>query len=119
MLGAKVTSTDSGSTSTLSSSLSRGPDGGLPSRSRGRLGALALPGPLDGAKPEAISTQLMSSASLKRLAAFTTRPDGGNPAGVWVGDTLPDPETMQHIAAEVGFSETAFVAPTVGFERVI
>jgi PhzF family phenazine biosynthesis protein len=61
----------------------------------------------------------MSSASLKRLSAFTTRPDGGNPAGVWVGDTLPDPETMQRIAAEVGFSETAFVAPTVGFERVI
>src|SRR5262245_52721244 len=48
------------------------------------------------------------TGSLYHLSAFTTRPDGGNPAGVWVGDVLPDPETMQRIAAEVGYSETAF-----------
>ncbi len=53
----------------------------------------------------------MSSGTLHRLAAFTTDPEGGNPAGVWIGDTLPDPETMQRLATEVGFSETAFVAP--------
>jgi PhzF family phenazine biosynthesis protein len=61
----------------------------------------------------------MTSGILYRLSAFTTTPDGGNPAGVWVGDTLPDPDTMQRIAAEVGFSETAFVAPTSGAERSI
>jgi PhzF family phenazine biosynthesis protein len=62
---------------------------------------------------------IMTKGLLHRLAAFTTRPDGGNPAGVWVGDTLPDPGTMQRIAAEVGFSETAFVAPAVGSERTV
>jgi predicted PhzF superfamily epimerase YddE/YHI9 len=41
----------------------------------------------------------MISGILHRLSAFTTTPDGGNPAGVWVGDTLPDPDTMQRIAA--------------------
>jgi PhzF family phenazine biosynthesis protein len=61
----------------------------------------------------------MTLGILYRLSAFTTTPDGGNPAGVWVGDILPDPDTMQRIAAEVGFSETAFVAPTSGSERTV
>ena len=61
----------------------------------------------------------MSTGSLNRLAAFTTSPEGGNPAGVWVGDALPDPEIMQRIAAEVGFSETAFVAPSTGYDRTV
>jgi PhzF family phenazine biosynthesis protein len=56
---------------------------------------------------------------LFRLSAFTTVPDGGNPAGVWVGDALPDPATMQRIAAHVGYSETAFVAPADGFDRTV
>jgi PhzF family phenazine biosynthesis protein len=60
-----------------------------------------------------------TQGSLYRLSAFTTQPEGGNPAGVWVGETLPDPQTMQQIAAKVGFSETAFVAPTKGFDRTI
>jgi len=34
-----------------------------------------------------------------------------------VGDELPDSEYMQRIAAEVGFSETAFIAPTTGRDR--
>lgn len=50
------------------------------------------------------------SGTLYRYSAFTESPAGGNPAGVWVGATLPDPGTMQRIAAEVGYSETAFVA---------
>ncbi len=50
--------------------------------------------------------------TLDRLAAFTTTPEGGNPAGVWIGWTLPSPEHMQRIALEVGFSETAFLART-------
>jgi PhzF family phenazine biosynthesis protein len=48
---------------------------------------------------------------LLRLAAFTLDPAGGNPAGVWIGDTMPDAAEMQRIAAEVGFSETAFLVP--------
>lgn len=48
---------------------------------------------------------------LLRLAAFTLDPAGGNPAGVWLGDALPDPGEMLRIAAKVGFSETAFLAP--------
>ena len=49
--------------------------------------------------------------TLLRLAAFTADPAGGNPAGVWIGDALPPAEEMQRIAAEVGYSETAFLAP--------
>lgn len=61
----------------------------------------------------------MESGILLRLAAFTAAPEGGNPAGVWVGETLPPPAEMQRIAAEVGYSETAFVAPARGLERVV
>jgi PhzF family phenazine biosynthesis protein len=53
----------------------------------------------------------MTTGTLLRLAAFATDPAGGNPAGVWIGDVLPPAEEMQRIAAEVGFSETAFLAP--------
>jgi PhzF family phenazine biosynthesis protein len=48
---------------------------------------------------------------LRRLAAFTLDPAGGNPAGVWIGPELPQPAEMQRIAALVGYSETAFLAP--------
>jgi PhzF family phenazine biosynthesis protein len=61
----------------------------------------------------------VTTVSLYRYAAFTDRPEGGNPAGVWIGDALPTPETMQQIAAEVGFSETAFVVPARGLERMV
>lgn len=56
---------------------------------------------------------------LYRLAAFSTNPAGGNPAGVRLGEALPDAAAMQRIAAEVGYSETAFVAPLDGTERHI
>ena len=49
--------------------------------------------------------------TLLRLAAFTTDPNGGNPAGVWIGDVLPADAEMQRIATEVGYSESAFLAP--------
>lgn len=61
----------------------------------------------------------MANKSLYRYSAFTRRPEGGNPAGVWIGDTLPAPDVMQQIAAEVGFSETAFVVPASGYERTV
>jgi PhzF family phenazine biosynthesis protein len=54
---------------------------------------------------------------LRRLTAFSEDPRGGNPAGVWVGERLPDPAEMQRIATEVGYSETAFVAPGTGPRR--
>lgn len=43
-----------------------------------------------------------------RIAAFSDGDAGGNPAGVLIADELPDDSEMQRIAAEVGFSETAF-----------
>lgn len=46
-----------------------------------------------------------------KLAAFSDGDTGGNPAGVVVAPELPSAEEMQRIAAEVGFSETAFAAP--------
>jgi PhzF family phenazine biosynthesis protein len=61
----------------------------------------------------------MVHGTLLRLAAFSSDPGGGNPAGVWIGETLPSDTDMQRLAAEVGYSETAFVAPTRGFERTI
>ena len=61
----------------------------------------------------------MVQGSLHRLSAFSDHPQGGNPAGVWIGDALPSPVEMQRIAAEVGFSETAFIAPARGNQRTI
>ncbi|MGH8145310.1 MAG: PhzF family phenazine biosynthesis protein [Rhodanobacteraceae bacterium] len=46
-----------------------------------------------------------------KIAAFSDGDTGGNPAGVVLADALPQPDAMQRIAAEVGFSETAFAAP--------
>ena len=56
---------------------------------------------------------------LHRLAAFADAPGGGNLAGVWVGNALPDPPRMQQIAADVGYSETAFIAPGSGLDREV
>ena len=47
-----------------------------------------------------------------RIAAFCDGDMGGNPAGVMIADTLPTESEMLRIAAEVGFSETAFAAST-------
>ena len=61
----------------------------------------------------------MSEGNLHRLAAFSDSGRGGNPAGVWVGERLPSAQRMQRIAADVGFSETAFVAPRQGQRRTV
>ncbi len=45
-----------------------------------------------------------------RIAAFSDGEDGGNPAGVVIDESLPEASEMQRVAAEVGFSETAFAA---------
>lgn len=57
--------------------------------------------------------------TLLRLTAFSADPAGGNPAGVWIGPALPDAPSMQRIASEVGYSETAFVAPAAGPARTV
>jgi PhzF family phenazine biosynthesis protein len=62
---------------------------------------------------------MTDTARLYRLAAFSDDPAGGNPAGVWIGRHLPEGQVMQQIAAAVGYSETAFVAPAEGFDRRI
>ena len=53
-----------------------------------------------------------------RIAAFTNGAHGGNPAGVALCEELPDAGTMQAMAAEVGYSETAFAAPVESGWRV-
>ncbi|MCQ4167639.1 PhzF family phenazine biosynthesis protein [Tahibacter harae] len=53
-----------------------------------------------------------------RLAAFAEGAEGGNPAGVALLDTLPDAAVMQQVAADVGYSETAFAAVQDGAWRV-
>ena len=35
---------------------------------------------------------------LRRLAAFTLEPAGGNPAGAWIGPELPEPAGMQGVS---------------------
>lgn len=61
----------------------------------------------------------MATSKLIRYSAFSTTPAGGNPAGVWIGDELPSKEDMQTIAKQVGYSETAFIAPMTGFNRTV
>ncbi len=61
----------------------------------------------------------MTLEILHRLSAFSDRPEGGNPAGVWIGDALPDSAVMQKIAADVGYSETAFLTPFSGRNRTV
>lgn len=48
--------------------------------------------------------------SVLRIAAFSDGARGGNPAGVWIAAELPGDAEMRRIAAQVGFSETAFAA---------
>jgi PhzF family phenazine biosynthesis protein len=47
-----------------------------------------------------------------RYVAFSTDPAGGNPAGVVLDATGVDDATMLAAAAEVGYSETAFLVPS-------
>jgi len=48
---------------------------------------------------------------VQHISAFSNGPEGGNPAGVVICDTLPEPAVMQKVAADVGYSETVFAAP--------
>jgi PhzF family phenazine biosynthesis protein len=48
-------------------------------------------------------------AEILRYSAFSDTPEGGNPAGVVLDATGLDDEAMLAIAADLGYSETAFV----------
>lgn len=50
----------------------------------------------------------MQATSIFHIAAFSDKQQGGNPAGVYIGNTLPSSQEMQTIAKEVGYSETVF-----------
>jgi len=54
---------------------------------------------------------------IQRIAAFSTNGEGGNPAGVVLLDVAATEADMQRVAAEVGFSETAFAVPIEGADR--
>jgi PhzF family phenazine biosynthesis protein len=56
-------------------------------------------------------------ADVLRYAAFTTDPAGGNPAGVVLDAEGFDDALMQRIAADVGYSETAFLSSIDPVER--
>lgn len=49
-----------------------------------------------------------SPSNIFKIAAFSDGQIGGNPAGVALYSNLPSDSDMQRIAADVGFSETAF-----------
>lgn len=49
--------------------------------------------------------------TVQRIAAFSDAGEGGNPAGIVIADQFPDEADMRRIAAEVGYSETAFAVP--------
>jgi len=56
--------------------------------------------------------------NVQRIAAFADGTRGGNPAGVVLADAMPPDAQMQATAADVGYSETAFVVPEADGFRV-
>ena len=55
----------------------------------------------------------INSSEVLRYAAFTDSGKGGNPAGVVLDARSLSEAGMLAIAQEVGYSETAFVLPTL------
>ena len=49
--------------------------------------------------------------NIERISAFSNGSSGGNPAGVVLCETMPNPDIMQNLAAQIGYSETAFASP--------
>ena len=77
-------------------------------RGRRRAGARNTRGTPRSRPARGCDARLMSTEIL-RYAAFTDTPEGGNPAGVVLDASGLDDAEMQAIAADVGYSETAFV----------
>ncbi|NGZ84465.1 PhzF family phenazine biosynthesis protein [Duganella aceris] len=61
---------------------------------------------------------MQTITKIHKVAAFTAGDQGGNPAGVMIRAALPEEPAMQRIAAEMGYSETVFAAPTADGWRV-
>lgn len=57
---------------------------------------------------------LISGTEVLRYTAFSNDPAGGNPAGVVLDASGLDEAEMLAVAAEVGYSETAFITATHG-----
>ncbi len=60
---------------------------------------------------------MADDSEILRYAAFSRDPAAGNPAGVVPDASGLDAPQMQRIAAEVGFSETAFLVPDAADPR--
>jgi PhzF family phenazine biosynthesis protein len=73
-----------------------------------RCGAPSCTGTMLAPKKRTRKKSPGTLSAIERIAAFSDGDQGGNPAGVWIGDTHPDDAHMQRIAAEVGYSETVF-----------
>lgn len=58
----------------------------------------------------ALST--INSNKVQHIAAFADGCVGGNPAGVYVADKMPNEDAMRALAAKLGYSETVFAEPT-------
>mgnify|MGYP001791625518 FL=1 len=56
--------------------------------------------------------------NVQKIAAFSDGNTGGNPAGVLIAEQHPSEAEMRQIAADVGFSETAFAASMADAFRV-
>ncbi|MEU6390352.1 PhzF family phenazine biosynthesis isomerase [Streptomyces sp. NPDC046939] len=56
-------------------------------------------------------TTVPAADTVLRYTAFATDPAGGNPAGIVLDATALDDAEMLKIAAELGYSESAFVTP--------
>ena len=62
----------------------------------------------------------MAEPEILRYTAFTSTPEGGNPAGIVLDASDLDDTTMQRIAADVDYAETAFLTgQTAGGARGI
>ncbi len=57
---------------------------------------------------------MTAALDVRRYAAFSDHPRGGNPAGVVLDASHLTAEDMQRVAAQVGYSETAFVTGPIG-----
>jgi len=55
--------------------------------------------------------------TVQRIAAFSNAGEGGNPAGIVIAEHFPDEAEMRRIAAEIGYSETAFAIPDGASDR--
>src|SRR3954471_20091072 len=64
-----------------------------------------------GCGPPKTGVRMTKLAGTLRYAAFTDAGTGGNPAGVVLEAAGIDDERRLAIAAEIGYSETAFVEP--------